>query len=120
MYTANILGKEGEDFALQYLLAKGFTLRVKNYRFRKAEVDLLMMDGEELVAVEVKTRSSELFGAPQNFLSTQQQRRIGQAVNAYIEEHDLCYEVRFDIVALCKEATDWTVEHIRNAFYYIV
>ena len=118
MAEHNDLGKEGESMAGNYLVAKGYKIRAKNYRFQKAEVDILAQKSGVLVAVEVKTRSTTEFGNPQDFVSPKQIRNLVKAVNAYLQEFSLDLEVRFDVIAIVKTANGLSIEHLEDAFYY--
>ena len=95
MSTSYKLGRQGEARAAAFL-------KQKNYRHRKAEVDLIALKDNLLIAVEIKTRSTGFFGAPETFLKGQQQQRIVEAIDFYVKENQLGVEVRFDIVAVAK------------------
>ena len=69
MSDSYAFGIEAEKRAGNYFLEKGFTILCQNYRYQKAEVDLIVQKNDLLVAVEVKARSSTYFGAPSSFVS---------------------------------------------------
>lgn len=118
MAEHNELGKKGEDLATQFLLKKGYQILENNYRFLKAEVDIIAFKDDVLVAVEVKTRSTPEFGDPQDFLKPQQIKRLVKAVDHYVNERDLDVEVRFDVVAIIKNKLGTRIEHLEDAFLY--
>jgi putative endonuclease len=118
MAQHNELGKKGEDLAVQLLREKGYTILETNYRFLKAEVDIIATKEDVLIAVEVKTRSTPEFGDPQDFLKPQQIKRLVKAVDHYVNEKDLDVEVRFDIVAIIKNKLGTRIEHLEDAFLY--
>lgn len=60
-----LLGIEGEDFAVTFLKKLGWQILERNWRNKKAELDIIAKDGEILVFVEVKTRSTNYFGPPE-------------------------------------------------------
>ena len=97
-------GVFGERLAVDFLISKGYKILTQNYRFKKAEVDILAQKDAYLVAVEVKTRSSETFGAPEEFLKPAQIQRIIKAVDHFVISNDLNLEVRFDIIAIVLES----------------
>ena len=66
MAKHNELGEIGEEMAVEYLLDKGYIILERNYRFDRAEVDIIAQDNEQIVIVEVKTRTSDFFGDPQS------------------------------------------------------
>ncbi|MEG1999332.1 MAG: YraN family protein, partial [Bacteroidales bacterium] len=61
----NNLGKSGEYIAKEYLASKGYAIRDVNWRSGKYELDIVAMDGLQLVVVEVKTRSTDEYGYPE-------------------------------------------------------
>ena len=62
MHTTYQLGRKGESEAADFLVKKNYTILEKNYRYRKAEVDLIVRQNDLLVAIKIKTRSSAAFG----------------------------------------------------------
>ncbi|WP_299365975.1 YraN family protein [Winogradskyella sp.] len=118
MAQHNELGKKGEQLAIEYLIEKNYAIIERNYRFEKAEVDIIAQKEDILAIVEVKTRSTADFGNPQDFVKPKQIKNLVKAVNEYVVENDLDVEVRFDIVAIVKEKEDFKIEHLENAFYH--
>lgn len=118
MAEHNALGKQGEKLAIDYLLKHGYDILEKNYRHLKAEVDIIARKDAILVAVEVKTRSTPEFGDPHEFVKPKQIQRLVKAVNNYIIKNDLDVEVRFDIIAIVKNAAGTRIEHLEDAFYH--
>ena len=118
MAAHNELGKKGEDEACNYLKRNGFQVITTNYRFDKAEVDIIARKDEVLVAVEVKTRSTKDFGSPQDFLKPEQIKRLVKAVNHYVETKNLDVEVRFDIIAVISQNNKKEIEHLEDAFLH--
>lgn len=118
MAEHNQLGKRGEEIAEAHLLAQGYKILERNYYYQKAEVDIIAQKEQILVIVEVKTRSTADFGNPQDFLKPKQIQRLVKAIDAYVIKHDLDVEVRFDIIAIVKEGTNFKLEHLEDAFYH--
>lgn len=112
------LGKKGEQLAVDYLAKKNYEIVERNYRFDKAEVDIIALKDEILAIVEVKTRSTLDFGNPQDFVKPKQIKNLVKAVDEYVTENDLDVEVRFDIIAIVKEEKEFKIEHLENAFYH--
>ena len=112
------LGKYGEDLAATYLQTKGYRIVRRNYRYCKAEVDILAFKEDLLVVVEVKTRNSSSFGDPQNFVSKAQLQLLVQAADHYLQEQQLDAEVRFDIISIIKNKYEQKIEHLEDAFYH--
>ena len=102
MAKHNILGEKGEQLAVDFLIKNGYAILERNYRFSKAEVDIIAQIQNTLAVVEVKTRSSIDFGNPQDFVKPKQIQRLVKAVNEYVTINGLDVEVRFDIIAIVK------------------
>ena len=68
--------------------------------------------------MEVKTRSTNYFGNPEDFLKPEQIKNLVKAVNEYVTVYDLDVEVRFDIISIIKEKQGFNIEHLENAFYH--
>lgn len=116
MAEHNLLGKLGEEKAFQFLLAKGFKILCRNWRYRKAEMDLVAVKDGMLVIVEVKTRSSVDFELPQEAVGIKKQKQIILAANAYIEENNIDMQCRFDVVSVLIIGEKVEIEHIEDAF----
>ena len=113
----NELGKSGEEHAYEYLLAKGFNILEKNWYHNKDEVDIIAIHKNNLVIVEVKTRSTLYFGEPQTFVNRKKQRYLVRAANAYIFKHNIHLETRFDIISVVQSGDRVSIKHIEDAFY---
>ena len=114
----NELGKWGEEYAANYLEKKGYELLERNWFFNKAELDIIALKDDQLVVVEVKTRNSDFFGDPQDFVTPAKIKLLVKAANEYIISNDLDLEVRFDVIAVLKNKTQEQLEHFEDAFYY--
>lgn len=115
----NELGKIGEKLAAEYLINKGYEILAQNFYFDKAEIDIIAKkDNNTLVVVEVKTRNSDFFGDPQDFVTPSKIKLLVKAANEYMISNDLDMEVRFDIIAIIKNKTIEKMEHFENAFYH--
>jgi len=111
-----MLGQEGEDRAAAYLVKRGYKILERNYRTRAGEIDLIALDRGEVVFVEVKTRTSNAYGAPELAVTPQKRQRMVKAALGYIKYKKL-HQVpcRFDVVAI-SSATEQEIELIQNAF----
>lgn len=118
MAQHNELGKKGEQLAVDFLIENNYSIVERNYRFEKAEVDIIAKKEDILAIVEVKTRSTTDFGNPQDFVKPKQIKNLVKAVNEYVTINDLNAEVRFDIIAIVKEKGNFNIEHLENAFYH--
>ncbi|MEI7957489.1 MAG: YraN family protein [Verrucomicrobiota bacterium] len=112
------LGHRGEQIAAKHLRRLGYKVLYRNYRAPKGgEVDLVCREGDTLVFVEVKTRSSEAFGAPAQAVTRPKQRLIARGALAWLKllgNPDICF--RFDIVEVRMTGKKAEASVIRNAF----
>ncbi|RBA29800.1 YraN family protein [Flavobacterium tibetense] len=118
MAEHNDLGKLGEELAIDFLEKNGYEILETNWVFDKAEIDIIAQKNGVLAVVEVKTRSSIEFGLPQDFVKPKKIKLLLKAIDEYVVQNDLDVEVRFDIIAIHKESTNFNIEHIEEAFYY--
>ncbi|MCL4113866.1 UNVERIFIED_CONTAM: hypothetical protein GTU68_043616 [Idotea baltica] len=104
--------------AVQYLEHKGFRILQTNWRFKRAEVDIIAQIDDLIVFVEVKTRSSDYFGPPDAFVTTRKQKLVTTASHAYIEKLEYEGAIRFDIIAiLINDQASPQISHYEDAFF---
>jgi putative endonuclease len=111
-------GRIGEDLAHRFLRRRGCTVVARNYRTRSGsgEIDLVVWDGEVMAFVEVKTRASAEFGAPESAVDAEKRQRLQRAARDYARRANVPWEkTRFDIVSIVLRRRP-EVEWIRNAF----
>jgi putative endonuclease len=112
-----VLGKEGERIAEQYLKKKGYKLIERNYRCHGGELDLIVLDRRVVVFVEVKTRTGQGFGSPFEAVEYHKQKRMIRAAQFFLNEKNLHQrDARFDVVGVSWSGREPVVEHIENAF----
>ena len=110
-------GSSGELLAAEFLERLGFKILERNYRFERAEIDIVAGDGDELVFVEVKARTSESFGSPEDSITPQKEEQIRDAAEGYLLEHEIDDTIcRFDVVAIEFVNGKPEIRHIRDAF----
>ena len=117
MAEHNEMGQRGEKVAQSFLAEKGYKILHVNWRNRKAEIDIIAMDGDTLVFVEVKTRQSNLFGDPESAVNFKKQRRLIHAANAYVSKYRIENDARFDIVSILIKKSATVINHYPDAFY---
>ena len=112
------IGGSGEDMAAAFLQGLGYSILTRNYRKRFGEIDIIAEEGDTLVFVEVKTRSSAAFGSPLEAVDIRKQRRMARAALDYLssrKQHGR--PARFDVVAVrLQPQGPARIEHVRNAF----
>ncbi len=118
MAVHNDLGEKGEEMAVLFLQKHGYEILERNWRYKKAEVDVIAQKKEVLAVIEVKTRSSNYFGNPQDFVNQKKIQLLVEAINEYVISKDLDVEVRFDIVAIVKNKNTTKIEHLEDSFLH--
>ena len=112
------LGISGDNLACDTLTRQGYAVLARRYRTRVGEIDIVARDGETLVFVEVKTRTSEDFGIPADSVTWRKQRRIATMARWYLAEKRLhgCL-CRFDVVTvMCRPGLVPEIEVVKDAF----
>lgn len=117
MATHNDIGKQGEELAREFLSKNGYAILETNYRYRKAEIDLIAQKDQTLAIVEVKTRTSTDFGTPESFVNKKKINLILEATNAYVDEKNLDLEISLDIISVIL-GKEIEIEHIQNAYFF--
>jgi putative endonuclease len=112
------LGKWGEDVAARHLHSKGLAILDRNWRCEEGELDIVALDGETIVIVEVRTRSSDAFGTAEESLTREKRRHLQMASLAYLQEHDQSHSHwRIDVVTIRTQNTGSieSIDHYENA-----
>ncbi|MEF9924604.1 MAG: YraN family protein [Muribaculaceae bacterium] len=115
MAKHNELGQFGEQYAMEYLVTKGYTIRETNWRCGKVEIDIVAEKDGRIVIVEVKTRSTDVI-YPEDAVDRKKMLNLVRAANAYMNFYDLPHEVQFDIISIIGKIDDFELEHIPDAF----
>lgn len=116
MARHNQLGEEGEKIAVNYLKSKGYIVYHTNWRMGHLEVDIIAEHGEEIVFVEVKTRSSMTFGSPEEAVDLKKEKDLITAAGVYLDRLSLAVPARFDIVSVIINEKKNTLNHFVDAF----
>ena len=93
-------GNKGEELAADYLTAHGFKIIERNWRFRYAEVDIIAAKNDRLHFFEIKTRTSDKFGKPEESMSHKKMRMLKTAAEEYQYKHMQWKYVQFDVLAI--------------------
>ena len=105
--AAQVAGGQGEDEAARFLERQGLALVTRNYRTRFGEIDLICREGEVLVFVEVRLRSSGRFGGAAESITQGKQRRIISAAGHFLARFRDPPRCRFDVVLIQEGPPDW-------------
>lgn len=118
MAAKDALGRRGEAIAARHLMQAGFSVVEKNWRCPQGEIDIVARDGDELVFVEVKTRSSVAFGHPLETITAVKLARLRRLAAAWCDAHPgHHYDLRIDAVAVIAPSVGpIQVEHLRRVF----
>lgn len=111
------LGKKGEFKAQEFLVANGYKILNTNWKSRHYEIDIIAIKDNTLIIVEVKTRSTDYFGNPSDFVQSKKHQSLYKATEEYICQNNYSGEIRFDIIAIYPKDDEWIIEHIEDAFY---
>jgi len=116
----NTLGQQGEEAAIKFLKKRGYRILERNFRCPLGEIDIVSRHNNTLVFVEVKTRSSQAYGLPEEAIDYRKQRKLKQLAYYYIKYKGLGFEIkcRFDVVSVLKGSTNdgFKIRIIQNAF----
>ena len=117
MATHNDFGKKAEDLAVDYLVKNGYKILVRNFRYQKAEIDIIAEKDNLIIVTEVKARSTDFFILPQEAVTKDKIKLIVTAANHFMEEFNKDQEVRFDIISVLPDKKGkLIIEHIKDAF----
>lgn len=113
-------GKAGELRAKEYLVSKGYEIIKENFRYNRAEVDIIAKDEKNkiLVFVEVKSRRNKKFGEPEESVNEQKQQQLINSAEGFLMNETAYdnYDKRFDVIAIYSDCKNEIINHIENAF----
>jgi putative endonuclease len=116
--TSQALGQTGEAIALNYLRRKKYAIVETRFRFLRGEIDIVARHRDTLVFVEVKMRTGQAFGRPEESVTPAKQQQIRKVAEGYLllrRPGDVV--CRFDVIAIRPdEGTGYAVEHFVDAF----
>jgi len=117
MAEHNQTGKDGETTAVEYLKSKGYQILHTNWRKGRYELDIVAKTDDELVVVEVKTRSGIPLETPEAAVDKHKINHIVFAADLYIRMFDIDLPARFDIISITGYHPNYIIDHIEDAFY---
>lgn len=116
-----LLGKYGEDIVSNYISKNGMSIVKRNYSCKSGEIDIIASQGDTIVFIEVKTRTSEKYGRPSQAVSVSKQRKLIKTALMFMTQKNLFdYSCRFDVVEVNvdKETKSYNITYIKDAFQY--
>lgn len=117
MSEGHKLGRKGEELAVAHLRSLGYEILETNWFSHHLEIDIIARDGNELVVVEVKARSTDSYEHPSEAVSNKKIRFLVNAAEAYIQEKDIDLDTRFDVISIIYTGGGVELEHFKDAFY---
>lgn len=116
MRAKDILGREGEQAAVEYLTERGFRILDRNWRCGDGEIDIVAVERHSLVVCEVKTRSGTRFGTPLEAIGRAKRGRLRRLAVLWLNAHGVRFDqIRIDVIGLLYEGTGgFTIEHVRG------
>ena len=108
-------GKVGEQKALLFLIEKNYKIIDTNWRYQKCEIDIIASKNEELIFIEVKTRTNSII-PQENLISIAQQKRITYAADFYIKKNKIDLIIRFDLIFVEKDLKSFKFTHFKEIF----
>lgn len=115
MLTKQELGKKGETLAKQYLEKQGYQIIAQNFRCLQGEIDIIAKEKQELIFIEVKTRSTLKYGRPVEAVNQPKQKHMIKAAEYYLyrtKQENQC--VRFDVIELYRKEKQLKIHHIKQ------
>ncbi len=109
-------GKMGEQMTARYLTDKGYIILEHNYRWGHLEIDLIALDGDELVIVEVKSRAYDNILQPEAAVDHKKRQALIRLANEYVKSHNRKENVRFDIITVVSKEGGAEIKHLKNAY----
>lgn len=117
MAEHNDFGNLAEQLATSFLEEKGYKILRRNYRYQRAEIDIIASFMNQIIVVEVKARGTDLFIAPEEAVTKTKIKSLVLAADQYMKQNDFPQEVRFDIISvLPDERGKLKITHLEDAF----
>lgn len=115
MYLKHEIGKIGEDLSSKYLEDAGYTIIERNFMARQGEIDIIAKDKKELVFIEVKTRTNDMYGKPIEAVNMQKQKHLLNTIKYYLYSKHLENEfVRIDVIEVYFNNDTYKINHIKQ------
>lgn len=102
---------------MEFLLQLGHVLLVQNYRLGRDEADIITRYKNCVVFTEVKTRSSNTFGEPEEFVNLKKRKAMKRIAEEYLHTNNLDLDVRFDVISISNHNGELKIYHIEDAFF---
>ena len=118
-----VLGRKGEDLAIQFLEEHDIRILERNYHFEKSEVDIIAYNGRQIIFAEVKTRRGTQFGQPEDAVGEEKKKSLYKVASAWLYERKMeGSPIRFDIISIVippEDAQNPKIQHFEGAFWQL-
>lgn len=115
MYQRHVLGRKGEDIAVEYLKSKGYNILDRNFICRQGEIDVIALDKNYIVFIEIKSRTSTEYGLPSEAVTEQKLKHILKSAAYYLHIRNLeNANVRIDAIEVYVQGEKYYINHIRQ------
>lgn len=109
------LGYLGEKIAVEYLQKENYKIIKRNFYCRQGEIDIIATKNKQIIFIEVKTRSSILFGTPSEAVNTIKQMHMKKAANYFLYKNNLIeVSTRFDVIEIMLVNGKFKINHIKQ------
>ena len=116
MYKSHEIGKIGEEIATEYLIENGYKILERNFNCKQGEIDIIAKDKDEVVFIEVKTRTNKKYGEPVEAVTFIKKRHLIKAIEYYLYIKKLEDEyIRIDVIEIYKKENKFLLHHIKQA-----
>ena len=116
MYERHEIGKIGEEIVAKYLSSLDYKIIERNFECKRGEIDIIAIDKDELVFIEVKTRTNVMYGRPSEAVNEVKKKHIYKATEYYVYIRNLENEkIRLDVIEVYKKSNKYVINHIKKA-----
>lgn len=115
MYERHILGREGENAAVDYLKQEGYKILERNFFCRQGEIDAIALDGNYIVFIEIKSRTSTEYGLPSEAVTKRKLEHMIKTIKYYLYIRNLENEnIRIDVIEVYVKEGKYHINHIKQ------
>ena len=115
MYKRHIVGEIGEKIANKYLVENGYQIIKKNFRCKQGEIDIIAKDKNEIVFVEVKTRTNEKYGRASEAVNKIKKIHMKKSAAIFLKENNFSrFTIRFDVIEVYMINGKCKINHIKQ------
>lgn len=115
MHVKNELGKTGEQIATEYVEKLGYKIIKRNFYCKQGEIDIIAQDNQEIVFIEVKTRSNIEFGKPSEAVNRAKLKHMYKTAQYFLYKSNFIKRfIRFDVIEVLIKDGKFNVNHIKQ------